>query len=76
MEIENIRILMVKVPPKQQTTTKMQRNFNKGRTKEECDSIAGSKLQTRISKPREMKMKDDAAAGQQQNRVWDPRGRD
>ena len=75
-EIENIRRLMVKVSQKQQTTAREQRNFNKGKTRRDCECIAGGELQNKVWKLGEVQLKDGAAVGQQKNRVWDPGGSD
>ena len=44
IEIESIRRLMMKVSQKQQTTTRKRRNFSKGKTKAEYESIAGGRM--------------------------------
>ena len=53
-----------------------QESFNKRKTKADCESIAGGRLQNKIWRPGEMQLKDDVADEQQQNKVWDPGGRD
>jgi len=44
IEIESIRRLMMKVSQRQQTTARKQKNFSKGKTKAEYESIARGRL--------------------------------
>ena len=67
---------MMKVSQKQQKVARKQRNLRKGKTRRDCESIAGGKMQNKIWKPGGVQLKDNAAAGQQKNRVWDVGGRD
>ena len=58
------------------TTTRKWRKFGKGKTRAECESIAGGKLQNKICKHRRVQLKNNATNGYQQSKVWDPGGKD
>ena len=48
IEIVSIRRLMMKVSQKQQTSARKLRNLGKRKTREECESIVGGKLQSTL----------------------------
>ena len=62
-EIENIRELMMNVSQKQQIAASKQKDFRKGKTRRDCESIAGGNLQNTIWRLGEVQLKDDAANG-------------
>ena len=65
----------MKMPQKQQTAARKQRNFSKRKTRAECESIAGGKLQNKVWKPGSVQLKNNATDRQQQRKVWDPGGK-
>ena len=67
---------MMKVPQKQQIAARKQKKIGNGKTRTECESIAGGKLQNKIWKHRGVQLKNNVTNGYQQSKVWDPGGED